>query len=163
MRQSFRFAFKGVLSCIKTERNFRIHTAVTFYVLIAAAITKLTAIEWVMILVCIGAVTGAEIFNTAIEKLCDMLHPGRHKTIGLVKDMTAGAVLMFAVTSAVIGGIIFFNNEKITRMLAFIKGHIGWAILIFATLPVAVYLVFRRNGNDNEISHDNDSRTSERR
>jgi diacylglycerol kinase len=163
MKQSFIFAFKGALACIKTERNFRIHLAVTFYVLIASIVTRLSETEWVLVLICVGAVTGAEIFNTAIEKLCDTLHPAWNKGIGMVKDMTAGAVLMFAITSAAIGGIIFFSNEKITRMVTFAKDHIVWSVLIAFSLPVAVFLVFRRYKNDNKISHDNDSRTSERR
>ena len=163
MKQSFKFAFKGALSCIKTERNFRIHLAVAFYVLLASIVTKLTETEWVLVLICIGAVLGAEIFNTAVEKLCDTLHPQWNAGIGLVKDMTAGAVLMFAISSAAIGGIIFFNSEKITRTVSFIQQHIVLSVLIVISLPVAVFLVFRRYGNDNKISHDHNSRTPERR
>lgn len=163
MKQSFIFAFKGTLSVIKTERNFRIHLAVAFYVLLAAIITQLTEIEWVLVIGCIGAVTGAEIFNTAIEKLCDTLHPNWNKGIGLVKDMTAGAVLMFALSSAAIGGIIFFNNDKLMNMVLFAKDHVVLSILIVISLPAAVYLVFRRYENDKKVSHDHDSRAPERR
>lgn len=163
MRQSFLFAFKGFLFCIRTERNFRIHIAVTFYVLIASFVMQLSAIEWIFVLICIGAVTSAEIFNTALEKLCDTLHPERSDGIGMVKDMTAAAVLMFAITSAVIGGIIFFSDEKLTRMIFFLKDHNVLFLLIAVSLPLVVFLVFRRYKNDNKISHDYDSRTSERR
>lgn len=163
MRRSFLFAFRGVLACVRTERNFRIHLAASFYVLLASALAGLTANEWALVLICIGAVTGAELFNTALEKLCDTLHPGWSTGIGMVKDFTAAAVLMSAMTSAVIGGIIFFNNEKLTRVVSFVKDHVVLSILIVISLPLAVFLVFRRYGNDNKISHDHDSRTSERR
>jgi diacylglycerol kinase (ATP) len=163
MKQSFIFAFKGVLACVKSERNFRFHMAFAFYVLIAAIVTQLTETEWLLILICIGAVMGAEIFNTAIEKLCDTLHPNWSKGIGMVKDMTAGAVLMFAVSSAAIGGIIFFNSDKIMRAVSFARGHIALSVLIIISLPAAVFLVFRRYGNDNKSSHDYDSRTPKRR
>lgn len=163
MKQSFVFAFKGALFCIKTEKNFRIHLAVAFYVLLASIVTQLSEIEWILVLICIGAVTGAEIFNTALEQLCDTLHPSWNKGIGLVKDMTAGAVLMFAISSAAIGGIIFFNNDKLTKMVSFANDHIVLSILIIVSLPVAVYLVFRRYGNDNKINNDHNSRTPERR
>jgi diacylglycerol kinase len=163
MRRSFAYAFKGVLTCAITERNFRIHLAVAFYVLIASIAARLSETEWALVLICIGAVMGAELFNTAIEKLCDTLHPGRNRAIGMVKDASAGAVLMFALMSAAVGGIIFFNTEKITRLVSYVKDHIVISILIAVSLPLAVYLVFRRYGNDNKISHDNDSRTSERR
>jgi diacylglycerol kinase len=163
MRRSFLFAFKGVALCVRTERNFRIHLAVTFYVLIASLVTRLSAVEWSLILLCAGAVLGAELFNTAAERLCDALHPDRSPAIGTVKDLAAGAVLVFAVMSAAVGGIIFFNDDKIPRIAAFAKGHIALSILIAATLPLAVYLVFRRYKNDNKVSYDNDRRAAERR
>ena len=163
MKKSFAFAMKGVLSCMKTERNFRIHLAFTFYVLIGAAVTRLNETEWILVLVCIGAVTGAEIFNTAIEKLCDTLHPDRSSGIGLVKDMTAGGVLMFAMSSAAIGGIIFFNADKLSKMAAFAASHVVLAILIIASLPPAVFLVFRRYGNDKKNHSDHNRRATERR
>ncbi len=163
MRRSFLYAIKGFKACAQTERNFRIHLAAAFYVLIASAVSQLNAIEWTAVLICIGAVTGAELFNTAIEKLCDAFSPGWSKTIGVIKDMAAGAVLMFAVMSAAVGVLIFINDEKMTRIAAFAKGHIPLSVLIAVSLPVAVYLVFRRYVNDNKISHDNDCRPAERR
>lgn len=161
--KSFANAFRGIAACIRTERNFRIHLAVAFYVLIAAAITEATETEWLLILVCIGAVTSAELLNTAIEKLCDTLHPGRSDGIGRTKDMTAGGVLMLAFVSAVIGGIIFFNEDKLTKFFAFTAAHVVLTILIAATLPITMFLVFRRYKNDKKNSHDHDRRTSQRR
>ncbi|NLA86887.1 MAG: diacylglycerol kinase family protein [Clostridiales bacterium] len=163
MKRSFSFAFRGVLACARTERNFRFHLAVAFYVLLASIITGLTAAEWALVLICIGTVTGAELFNTALENLCDALRPEWNKSIGVVKDMTAAAVLMFALKSAALGGIIFFRDEKLTRLAAFIKDHAVLSVLIAASLPIVLYLVFRRYKNDNKISHDHNSRTSQRR
>ena len=110
-----------------------------------------------------GVVLTAELFNTAAERMCDALHPDRSPAIGTVKDLAAGAVLVFAVMSAAVGGIIFLSDDKIPRIAAFAKGHIALSILIAATLPLAVYLVFRRYTNDNKVSHDNDRRAAERR
>ncbi len=163
MRKSFSFAFKGILTCARTERNFRFHIAVAFYVLIASMIVRLTAAEWTLVLICIGVVLMAELFNTAVEKLCDEVHPGWNKGVGSVKDMTAAAVLVSAIMSAVIGGMIFFRAQKMARVAEFLNSHIPLSVLIAVSLPVAAYLVFRRYNNDNKISHDNDSRTSQRR
>lgn len=163
MINSFICAFKGAMSCIRTERNFRIHLAVGFYILLAAAAASLSKMEWIIILLCIGAVLGSEIFNTAIEKLCDALHPNRSALIGLIKDMTAGAVLMFAVSSAIIGGIIFISADKFSALKVFITERTGLAVLIAATIPLVVFLVFRRYEHENKISHDHDSRSSKRR
>jgi diacylglycerol kinase len=163
MSKSFSCAVKGVLFCMKTERNFRFHLAFAFYVAIAGAVTGLSAAEWIFVLLCIGAVTGAEICNTAVEKLCDTLHPGQLRGIGLVKDMMAGAVLMASASSAVIGGIIFFSAEKLKKAAAFVGSYPFLAVLIAATLPPAAYLVFRSYKNDQKDSSDRRHRTSERR
>jgi diacylglycerol kinase len=163
MKRSFLFAFRGILACMRAERNFRIHLAASFYVLLASAVARLSAVEWALVLLCIGAVTGAELFNTALEKLCDTLHPARNTGIGMAKDFAAAAVLMTAAASAVVGGIIFFNNEKLTRAVSFVKDHTVLSILIVISLPVAAFLVFRRYGNDKKNSHDHNSGTSERR
>lgn len=163
MKKSFAFAFKGVASCVMTERNFRFHLAVAFYVIIAGAVAGLTETEWILVAVCIGAVTGSEMLNTAIEKLCDTLHPGKNNGIGLVKDITAGAVLMFALASAVIGGIIFFNADKLSKLAAFALAHIPLSVLILASVPLNTYLVFRRYGNDKKNRHDYNRRSAQRR
>ncbi len=161
MKKSFLFAFKGFMACYRTERNFRIHIAVAFYALVGAAIVGFSEIEWILVLLCVGAVTGAEIFNTAIEKLCDALHPNRSRVIGLVKDMTAGAVLMFSVASAIIGAILFFRPAQLAAALAFITTRPVWTVLIAVTILPALWLIFRRYSNDNKNNHDHDSGASE--
>jgi undecaprenol kinase len=148
LKRSFMCAFRGAYACIRSEKNFRFHLAMTFYVLLAALITRLSETEWILVLLCIGAVTGAEIFN---------------KLIGLVKDMAAGAVLMFAVTSAAIGSIIFFTGDKISRALDFAGGHILLILLLAASVPAAAYFIFGRYGHDNKNSHDYDSGSPKRR
>jgi diacylglycerol kinase (ATP) len=163
MKKSFAFAFKGLASCVRTERNFRIHLVAAFYVLAAAAVMHLTKAEWIAVILCIGAVMGAEIFNTSIEKLCDAVHPDRSVIIGLVKDMTAGGVLMFSAASAVIGGIVFIDADKWLRVLKFIKEQPIPAVLIALTLPAAMFFIFRRYRYDGKNSHDNNSRPAERR
>jgi undecaprenol kinase len=163
MKNSFACAFKGLLFCLKRERNFRFHFAAAFYVLLAAVVTRLNAAEWMAILLCIAAVIGAELLNTAVEELCNTLHPGRSDGIGRVKDMTAGAVLLFALASAAVGGIIFFNEEKIMRTVTFVNGHIILSILILITVPLMALFVFRRNSHDHKISNDHHRGTAERR
>ena len=163
MKKSFSFAIKGLVSCVRTERNFRIHLVTAFYVTVFSLIMQLTRAEWVAVTLCIGAVMGAEIFNTSIEKLCDALHPQRNEIIGLVKDMTAGGVLMFAAASAVIGAVVFIDGEKWRRLLTFIQIKPVLTILVAISVPFALFFIFRRFKNDNKNSHDNDSRAAERR
>ncbi|MEL4105683.1 diacylglycerol kinase family protein [Oscillospiraceae bacterium WX1] len=163
MKKSFRCAFSGVIFCLKSERNCRVHLAAAIYVLLSSAICRLSAGEWALVLLCIGLVTGAELLNTAVEKLCDALHPEYSAAIGRVKDMAAGAVLMAALLSAAIGGIIFFNGEKLTRFFAFTASHIAVTVLLLASLPAAAVFIFRRYDNDSKNSHDHHRGETKRR
>ena len=76
-------------------------------VIIAGIVLGITRTEWIMVVMCIGTVIAAELFNTAIEKLVDLVSPERHPVAGRVKDIAAGAVLICAVAAAFIGLIIF--------------------------------------------------------
>lgn len=85
----------------------RIHLAVALVVVIAGAMLQLSTNEWLVVWLCIGAVLVAELMNTAIEKLVDMVSPQYNQQAGLVKDVAAGAVLVCAIVTAVAGLIIF--------------------------------------------------------
>lgn len=162
MKNSFKFAFRGFFACLKTERNLRFHLGVTIYVIVGGFILQVPASDWIAIFICVGAVLSAELFNTALEKLCDALHPGQSPAIGLVKDITAGAVLMLAVTSAVIGGLIFFKPERLERLLAFARENLLLAVVLVLTVPIVLYFVFRSYTNDKNSRHHH-RRTSQRR
>lgn len=60
-----------------------------------------------IVVLCIGVVIAAELFNTAIERLVDLVSPERHPIAGFVKDVAAGAVLLCAVAAAIVGGLFF--------------------------------------------------------
>lgn len=104
---SFGYALNGIRYLFKHENNIR-------YQLLAGAVTialgfylKVSATEWLILLIFIGLVLMAEAFNTAIEKLCDFVHPDQHPKIGIIKDLSAGAVLLISITAAIVGVIIF--------------------------------------------------------
>ncbi len=105
--KSFPFAFRGLTDLFKTENNFQIHASVAIAIVIAGFIFRLSALEWVLIVICIGLVMTAEAFNTVAEKLVNMISPGKSKEAGLIKDLAAGAVLMASMTSVIVGLIIF--------------------------------------------------------
>ena len=64
-------------------------------------------VEWFAILICIGNVISLEMINTAIEHLVDLVEPNHNPKAGAIKDLAAGAVLVFSIISAVIGIMIF--------------------------------------------------------
>ena len=105
--RSFGYAWKGIQSCVGKEQNLSFHLIAAMAVIIAGIVLGITRTEWIMVVMCIGTVIAAELFNTAIEKLVDLVSPERHPVAGQVKDIAAGAVLVCAVAAAIIGLIIF--------------------------------------------------------
>lgn len=105
--RSLKFAFSGIRKVFLSERNFRFHTLAAILVISCGAIVGLSIAEWLFIAVAIGIVVTAEAFNSAIEKLVDMVSPEKNDKAGWVKDVAAGATLLASITAAVIGLIIF--------------------------------------------------------
>ncbi len=104
---SFKYAFQGIGSALKTERNLKIHISIMSLVIICGFIFRLTTVEWLICIGLFGLVIGGELFNTAIEIVVDLAMPEINEKAKLAKDISAGAVLVFAIASAVIGLFIF--------------------------------------------------------
>lgn len=139
--KSFVWAFRGMVYCVRSQRNMRIHLCMAFYVVSAGLITKITDTQWTAVLICIGAVTALECVNTALEELCNAVHPGKSEAIAHVKDAAAGAVLLSAIASACVGGVIFFNGEKISALINFFKARPVSIIPAVLSLILAVLFV----------------------
>ena len=107
LRKSFGYAFKGIDDVIEHEPNMKIHVVVAILVVIMAFILKVSVIEWIILVLLIGAVLAAETINTTIENLVDMYTKEYDEKAKIVKDTAAGTVLILAITSAIIGLIIF--------------------------------------------------------
>lgn len=146
--KSFKYAFRGICDTIRTERNMRVHLCFTFYVIIAGFVTQISKPEWAAVIVCIGIVNALECLNTSVESLCDTVHPEKSEGIRLAKDAAAGAVLCAAIASAFVGGVTFFNTEKITAALDFFNNHTFVAILTVLTLiPLCFFVKGRKREN----------------
>lgn len=107
LRKSFGYAFKGIDDVIEHEPNMKIHVVAAILVVIMAFILKVSIIEWIILVLLIGAVLAAETINTTIENLVDMYTKEYDEKAKIVKDTAAGTVLILAITSAIIGLIIF--------------------------------------------------------
>ena len=105
--KSFAHAIDGIVGLICTERNLRIHLIIMVCVIILGLMVGLTAFEWTICIILFGAVISAEIFNTVIEKTMNYINEDYDEDIRFIKDASAGAVLVMAIASAVIGLIIF--------------------------------------------------------
>ena len=104
---SFKYAFNGIYLSFKQERNMKIHALAMIFVIIFGIILKIKTIEWIICIILFGIVISAELFNTAIETIVDMVMPEINEKAKIAKDVSAGAVLINAIASAIIGGIIF--------------------------------------------------------
>lgn len=104
---SFKYAIQGILSSFKTERNMKIHVLAMAIVIALGIFLKLSKIEWCIIIITIVMVISAELFNTAIETVVDMVSPQKNPQAKLAKDIAAGAVLTLAIGAVIVGAIIF--------------------------------------------------------
>ncbi|MFJ7735344.1 diacylglycerol kinase family protein [Lysinibacillus sp. NPDC097287] len=104
--RSFGYAFCGIVTACK-EQNFKSHIISAVIVLIAGFFTGLSRIEWFIVLILIALIFALEMMNTAIERVVDLASPNIHPLAKQAKDIAAGAVLVFAVFSAIIGLLIF--------------------------------------------------------
>jgi diacylglycerol kinase len=110
--KSFRYALNGLITLIKTERNFRIMFVVCIIVNLLgfgldALGEHLNRYEWAILWVAMGLVFVSEGLNTALETTIDVLHPDIHPMIGRAKDMAAGATLSASIVAIIVGLYIF--------------------------------------------------------
>ena len=103
---SIKFASSGIQYLLKHEPNARIHLIATIIVIFISIWVNLSSLEWVAILVAICLVWTAELFNTALETIFNLVEPGQNPLVKIGKDTAAGAVLVMAVLSVLIGSII---------------------------------------------------------
>ena len=80
--RSFGYAWKGIRSCIGKEQNLSFHLLATPTVVAAGFLAGITRTEWMLVILCIGLVIAAELFNSAIEQLVNLVSPQRHPLAG---------------------------------------------------------------------------------
>lgn len=105
--RSFKYAFEGIVTGIKEEQNMKIHIAIMILVIIFGIILKISKIEWIICITLFGLVISMELINTAVENTVDLITKEKNEQAKNAKDVAAGAVLVSAISSAIIGVIIF--------------------------------------------------------
>lgn len=105
---SFKFALEGIFYCIRTQRNFKIHLCTAFVAVVLAWWRQIPNDKILFLILVIALVLIAELFNTAIETVVDMISPTFNPLAKIAKDVAAGAVLLAAAASLAIGYFIFF-------------------------------------------------------
>ncbi len=105
--RSFVFAFQGIAYVLRTQRNARVHALAAALVLAAGLYFRVTAVEWAVLSLTIGAVFSTEMVNTVTELAVDQLTQRRHPLAKAAKDVGAGAVLVAAIAAIGVGLAIF--------------------------------------------------------
>ncbi|QIL76500.1 MULTISPECIES: diacylglycerol kinase family protein [Hymenobacter] len=104
---SFGHAFRGVVSALGSEVHLRFHALATVVVIGLGFYFSISRTEWALVALAVGTVWTAELANTAIEALTDLVSPEYHPLAGKAKDVAAGAVLLAALAAVVVGLLIF--------------------------------------------------------
>jgi diacylglycerol kinase len=104
---SFRYAFRGVWYALRTQRNARVHVCIAILAILLGVVLHISAVEFAVVFVAITGVFIAEMFNTVFELCIDLASPDYHPLAKIAKDVAAGAVLLSAMLSLVIGLFVF--------------------------------------------------------
>jgi undecaprenol kinase len=107
LASSFKFGFEGIAAAAAKERNVQIHLIISVIVILFGFVFSINKYEWIAIILAIGGMVSMEMMNTAIERTVDMYTKEYHPLAKQAKDIAAGAVLVFAIASVMIGLIIF--------------------------------------------------------
>lgn len=105
--KSFKYAFEGILIGIKEEQNMKIHIIIMILVIIFGIMLKINTTEWIICILLFGLVISMELMNTAIENTVNLITKEKNQQAKIAKDVAAGAVLVSAIVSAIIGLMIF--------------------------------------------------------
>jgi len=103
---SFRFAFSGLWYALRTQRNTRIHLTIAAAAIALGVWLGLPLTQWAVLTLTIGFVLVSEMLNTVAETLVDLISPGYHPLAKVIKDVTAGAVLLTAIVSVIVGLLV---------------------------------------------------------
>ena len=105
--KSVKYAVRGAFKLISSEHSIMAQFIIAIIMCIAGWYFELSATEWMLQIFATGLVLSIEGVNTAIEKICDFVHPQFDPRIGFIKDVAAGAVFFAALTAMAIGLIIY--------------------------------------------------------
>jgi undecaprenol kinase len=105
---SFKYALEGLGSAFKKEPNLKIHFLAALVVIVAGVYLNISTIDWIAVMICIGAVISVELTNTALEEVVDSFTDSAHPGAKLAKDVSAAAVLIVCLMALFIGILIFW-------------------------------------------------------
>ncbi len=150
--QSFNSAIEGFIYVVKTQRNMRLHFLIAILALLLGIYLNLEKMEVLLLLVSICLVLLSEMINTAMEMNTNLISDGFNPVVRIIKDITAGCVLLASINALVVGYLLFLGRpwgvhieSSITR-IQFSAWHITFIILIVVLFLVILAKVLFHRG-----------------
>lgn len=147
--RSFGYAGSGFYEAVRYGRNLRFILCTGVTALVWGAICRLDSARWAILLLTIGAVVSAELFNTAIETAVDLITLERHPLAKRAKDVTAAAVLVICIASLGVGAAIFGAQPNRAQIIGHIQAY--WYLWLPCFLIMA--LITFQEPTANKIKH----------
>jgi diacylglycerol kinase (ATP) len=138
--ESFRYAIEGILHVYRTQRHMRIHFSIVVLVLLLGMLCRFDATQMSLLIVVSAGVLVAEMINTAVESVVDMVTQSYHPLAKLSKDIAAGGVLIASISAAMVGFVLFFGSKKIVPLHVAIDNDPA-PLMILITLLVVVMVI----------------------
>lgn len=149
--KSLQYAAAGITYTLATQRNMQIHFAIAFLIMIFCLILDVSRLEIILVFFAIVLVIAAELVNTAIESLVDLVTGDYHKLAKIAKDTAAAAVLLTALHAVIVGLLVFHDKLWPLRIRAVSSLTMEW-YLVFLGPIVLLYFIFltllKRKGED---------------
>jgi diacylglycerol kinase (ATP) len=153
--RSFNHAFQGLVHAVRYQRNMRIHIAVAFFVLLASLFFDLSRLELVMVIITISMVFMAELLNSAVEAVVDIITDQFDPRARIAKDVAAGAVLVAAINALVVAYLVFadkFSRFSLDLLGAVRRSPTHLTFVALAAVIIAVIAVKAAKGRGSLLS-----------
>jgi len=139
--QSFHHAFNGIIYAARTQPNMRVHLAIAAIVLIATLVLRLERVYVIALVIVIALVLALELINTAVEAIVDLLTIAHHPLAKTAKDAAAGAVLIAALASVVVGYLVFYQGiigggTRVYTAVQNVPASVAFIVLALAAIAV---------------------------
>ncbi len=143
--KSFGYAFAGIGRTIRTERNMRIHLAVSLYMygyLLIYDFFEVSRTGFAVLFLANALVMMGEMINTALENVVDLVEQRRNELCKTAKDAAAGAVLIGAIFSVAVGIALLWQPEAFRALFAYYRAHPVWIAVLAASLALTFWFIF---------------------
>ena len=144
--KSFFYAFRGIVSTLKTERNMRIHLTCIIYMFSILSLTDwfvLSRLDWAALIFASALVIAGELFNTAVENAVDLATSEYNEFAKKAKDAASGAVLVCAIGAVGVGLFVLLQPAAFSKMFEYFRSQpLMFALFVLSIIPATLFIFF---------------------